>query len=210
MKNNNIYFGFIASLLMLAFSSVSCHKDSNDPVTPSTKMEDMKISPDFKFSTSQEVGVKILTLDNANAPIPNIKVEVYTDFPESGGGLILSGASDNNGVFASDYKIPAGVDSLVVGTSAIGFCNMQKVKISGGSLNLTLGGKKEPLKFKSGGEAIFKSTNSVFKPLGTYNSSGVPNYLVTPNDVIDAVMISDINATLPERIAAPTGHPQYV
>jgi LruC domain-containing protein len=209
MKNRFFYLGYIALALMVSFSTVSCHKDTNDPVTPSTKMEDMKISPDFKFSTSQDVGVKILTLDNANSPIPNIRVEVYTDFPESGGGLILSGASNINGVFASDYKIPAGVDSLVVGTSAIGFCNMQKVKISGGSLNLTLGGKKEPLKFKSGGEAIFKSTNSVFKPLGTYNSNGVPNYLVTPNDVIDATMISDINATLPERIQAPVSHPQY-
>ena len=209
MKNKFTYFGIIALSVMTTFSIVSCRKDVNDPVAASTKMEDMKVSPDFKFATTQAVGVKITTLDNANSPVPNIKVEIYTDFPDNGGSLILSGVSDNNGVFASDYKIPAGVDSLAVGTSAIGFCNMQKVKVSGGSLNLTLGGKKEPVKFKNGGEAIFKSTNSVFKPMGTYASNGVPNYLVTPNDVIDATMISDINATLPEYIAAPTSHPQY-
>ena len=209
MKNRFTYLGFIALSFMMTISNVSCRKDGNDPVISSTKMEDMKISPDFKFATTQAVGVKILTLDNANSPIPNINVEIYTDLPDNGGSLILSGVSDANGVFSSDYKIPAGVDSLAVGTSAIGFCNMQKVKVTGGSLNLTLGGKKEPQKFKSGGEAIFKSTNSVFKPMGTYNSNGVPNYLVTPNDVIDASMISDINATLPEYIAAPTSHPQY-
>ena len=209
MKIRLTYYGFISLALLMIVSSVSCRKDTNDPLVASTKMEDMQVSPDFKFSTTQSVGVKILTLDNANAPVPNIVVEVYTDLPDNGGTLILSGASNTNGVFSSDYKIPAGVDSLAVGTSAIGFCNMQKVKVTGGSLSLTLGGKKEPVKFKSGGESIFKATNSVFHPLGTYNSNGVPNYLVTPNDVIDASMISDINATLPEYIAAPTSHPQY-
>jgi LruC domain-containing protein len=209
MNKLNNFFSFTILSVMLATTFISCRKTGDDPIQPSTKMEDMKVSPDFKFATTQQVGIKIQTLDNANAPVPNIRVDVYTDIPENGGTLILSGVSDNKGLYASDYKIPAGVDSLAVGTEAIGFCNMQKVKVNGGFLNLTLGGKNEPQKFKSGGEYIFKSTNSVFYPLGTYNSNGVPNYLVTPNDVISAPMLQDINATLPEYVVAPTSHPQY-
>lgn len=197
----------LASALLLG--SLSCKKIENEPNTTSTKIEDMQVGKDFKFSTTQQVGITIRTLDNANGAVPGIRVEVYTDIPENGGSLILTGVSDKNGIFYSDYKIPAGVDSLAIGTPAIGFSNMQKVKVNGGSVDFTLGGKNEPLPFKSGGEAFFKSTNSVFHPLGTYNSNGVPNYLVTPNDVIDAAMIADINATLPEHIGAPASHPQY-
>jgi len=194
---------------MLAFSTVSCRKIGGDPVPQSNNIEDMNVSPDFKFKTTQEVGIKVYTLDNTGAPVPNMRVDIYTDIPENGGSLILSGMSDSQGLFSADYKIAAGTDSLAVGTSAIGFCNMQKVKVAGGNLNLTLGGKDASQGFKSGGESLFKSTNSVFHPLGTYNSNGVPNYLTMPNDVIDAAMLQDINATLPEYVAAPISHPQY-
>ncbi len=209
MKNRLAYFGFIGLSIMMTISSVSCRKDGNDPVVSSNKMEDMKVSPNFKFATTQVVGIKVVTLDNANSPVSNVLIDIYTDLPDNGGSLIMSGLSDINGVFNADYKIPAGVDSLVVGTPTLGFCNMQKVKVTRGFLSLTLGGKNEPQKFKSGGEDIFKSTNSIFKPMGTYNSNGVPNYLATPNDVIDASMISDINTMLPEFVSSPVTHPQY-
>jgi LruC domain-containing protein len=194
---------------LLAIMSVSCKKLDDPTAVSSNKVEEMIISPAFKFETTQAVGIQIRTLDNKGVPVPNIRVDIYTDLPDNGGALIMSGMSDANGLFSSDYKIGAGTDSLAVGTRAIGFCNMQKVKVSGGALKLTLGGKKEPSVFKSGNEAFFKTTNANFYPLGTYASNGVPNYLVTPNDVVDASMLQDINATLPEYIAAPTSHPQY-
>jgi hypothetical protein len=53
------------------------------------------------------------------------------------------------------------------------------------------------------------AANPSFKLLGTYNSEGVPNYLATPNDVVDASVIADINATLPEYQPLPNSHPQY-
>lgn len=197
----------LISLIMLLIVA-SCKKIEPLPIVDTGNIEDMVVSSDFKFSTTQEIGVKIYTLDNMDAPVANIRVELYSDLPEKGGSLLLSGVTDANGLFSTDYKIAAGTDSLAVGTSAIGFCNMQKVKVTGGAINFTLGGKNESQGFKRSGEAIFKSTNSIFQPLGTYNANGVPNYLTT-NDPVDAAMIQDINATLPEYIAAPTSHPQY-
>ena len=86
---------------------------------------------------------------------------------------------------------------------------MQKVKVINGLLNLTLGGKALKRGLKSGEVMFFKSTNSVIYPIGKYNSDGVPAYLEKTNDKIDAEMLKDINATLPESIAAPSSHPQY-
>jgi LruC domain-containing protein len=205
-----VYFntGTLVLLAAVILFSVSCRKITNDPAV-STDIYQMNVSPDFKFSTTNNVGIRIQTLDNQGAAVPGIPVTVYTDIPENGGQQILSGISDANGVFSSDYKIAAGVDSLAIGTTALGFCNMQKVKVESGLLSLTLGGKQSVQQFKSGEKGIFKSTNSVFQPLGTYNSNGVPSYLTMPNDVVDAAMLQDINATLPEYIAAPTSHPQY-
>jgi LruC domain-containing protein len=207
MKTKLPAYLILAGILSMAV--ISCQKNDDGPVQQSNNIEDMKVSPDSKFTTTQPVGINIQLLDNAGAPVPAMRVDIYTDLPENGGALIISGMSDAAGLFSSDFKIAAGVDSLAVGTTAIGFCNMQKVKVSGGTLNYTLGGKDQTQGLKSGGESFFKSTNAIFHPLGTYNSNGVPSYLLTPNDIIDAATLQDINATLPEYVAAPTSHPQY-
>jgi LruC domain-containing protein len=140
-------------------------------------------------------------------PVPNIRVSVYNDFPQNGGQAILNGVTDASGVYALNYIFPKVYDSVVVVTDAIGFVNSQKFAISSGSLQCKLGGKQSPA--QKNGESIFKSVNAVYRPLGTYNSQGVPNYLTPTNDPIDATMINDINATLPERVALTTSHPSY-
>ena len=194
---------------MLLFLAPSCKKSTDPgPVGPTgTSFETMKVPAGFTFETVKTVGVKITTLDNTDVPVPNIRVDVYTDFLENGGQIIMSGVTNSMGVFSVDHNFPLVYDSLVVGTTAIGFVNFQKVKVASGSLNCTLGGKQSPA-LKDGEIGTFKSVNSVFQPMGTYNSNGVPTYLTT-NDTINASMLSDINATLPEYIAAPTTHPQY-
>jgi len=198
----------------ILFALFSCKKIDDIPSfdriqSMDLNFADMKVNQNFTFKTTQDVYISIKTLDNTGASVPNIKVSIYTDLPENGGSLILSGISDNKGLFSSEYKIAAGIDSLAVGTTAIGFCNMQKVKVSGGSLNFTLGGKDQKQGLKSGSESFLKAANATFYPLAPYNSNGVPNNLITPNDVIDALTLQDINATLPERVAAPVSHPQY-
>jgi LruC domain-containing protein len=199
----------IALTAILFIAGNSCRKTEGDPTPVSNSIDDMKVSPDFKFKTTQEVGIKVYTLDNTGAAVSGMKIDVYTDIPANGGTLMLSGITDSNGLFSSDYKIAAGTDSLAVGTTAIGFCNMQKVKVTAGALNLTLGGKNLKQGLKSGEQSFFKSSNSVYVPLGTYNSNGVPNYLEMTNDIIDAATLQDINATLPEYKVAPVNHPQY-
>jgi hypothetical protein len=50
---------------------------------------------------------------------------------------------------------------------------------------------------------------SGFYVLGTWNSSGFPNYLSLPNDVISKEFLEDVNATLPENIKLQNSQPEY-
>ena len=200
---------FILLAGMLAFTGISCRKTESDLIPVNNSIKDLVVSPDFKFKTTQDVGIKVYTLDNTGVAVSNMRIDIYTDIPDNGGSLILSGMTNSNGLFSSDYKIAAGTDSLAVGTTSIGFCNMQKAKVVNGSLNLTLGGKISNQGLKSLGQSYFKSTTANFYLMGTYNSDGVPNYLEKQNDIIDASFLKDLNATLPEYQPAPISHPQY-
>lgn len=200
-------FIIIAGILLL-----SACKKSEEETTPDlqiTKMEDLKVDPSFTFSTSKPVGIEVRMLDNNDGPVSGMRVDVYTDDPDNGGRLMISGVTDGQGYYKSDYRIPAYMKSVAVCTRAIGFPNMLSVNVVNGQVKCTLGGKTNPSNLKSAEEPIFKSTNSVYVPLGTYNSLGVPTYLNPVNDVIDAAMISDINATLPEYVNASVAHPAY-
>lgn len=210
MKNlTSFNFFSLLLLFMTLISSSSCKKNEDPGTSPSAStVAEMKVPSGFMFENTRNVGVKISTLDNADAAVPNIRVSVYTNYPDNGGQRILNGVTDANGLFSMDYNFPKVYDSLVVVTDAIGFVNAQKFKVTSGSLVCKLGGKQAP-SVKSGDIITFKSANSIFYPMGTYNSQGVPSYLTPTNDPIDATMINDINATLPERVSLPVGHPQY-
>jgi hypothetical protein len=199
-------------LLFLVFSIIlipSCKKTTEEPPPedPITSMDELKVDPSFEFNTSNPIGIEVRMLDNTDAPVKGMRVDVYTGDPENGGRLMVCGLTDSDGYYRCNYRIPAYLKSVAVGTKAIGFMNMQTVTVTNGQVKCTLGGKTIPQRYKSGGESFFKSTNSKYVPLGTYNSQGVPNYLQPVNDVIDASMINDINSTIPEGEDGPEIHP---
>ena len=206
-------FSFVLPIIIIAGILLlnACKKSEEETIAEVqiTKMEDLKVDPSFTFSTSQQVGIEVRMLDNTDGPVGGMRIDINTDDPENGGRLMISGVTDDQGYYKSDYRIPAYMKSVAVVTRAIGFPGIQVMKVENGNVRCILGGKNEPSKLKDGGESLFKSTNSVYVPLGTYNSIGVPNYLEPVNDIIDAAMISDINATLPEYVNASVAHPSY-
>ena len=185
---------FGCSLLFTA-----CKKDNQVPASEITSINDLVVDPNFTFQTTNDVGIKVIMLDNNNGPVSGMRVDIYTAIPDSGGKRIISGITDVQGVFQCDYKIAAGVKNLAVGTNAIGFVKMQTVAVNNGLLQCTLGGKQIQSSLKSSDEYFFKSTNSIFKPLGAYNSQGIPKYLEPKNDIIDAATLKDIRNTLPKQ-----------
>ncbi len=198
----------IAALLLLM---LSCKRDNNSLNEPNEiqSMEFLNVSSNFNWKTSKTVNVEIYAKDNADNAIPKVRFNVYTDEPEKGGKLMISGVTDKNGYFQRKCEIPAYYTDLVITTDYIGLVNMVKVPVENSSVKYTFGGANKS-NYKSSFNGILKSINSSFRFLGTYDSQGVPDYLEPQDDVIDNEFLDDVNASLPERQPVPQYHPQYL
>ena len=205
---------FKPKLSIMVFASLvaillnSCMKSVQNIPVNTTSLDNLTIPSGFKFSTTKDLNVQVAALDNTGSPVSNIMVKVYTDLPEKGGELILSGVTDNNGIYSVPYKIPAWMDSLAVGTDAIGFINMQKVSVNSGSLRVVLGGKNGSNMLRKAAVELSATTSSLFKLLGTFDLLGVPNYLTSPDAVVNAAFLADLNATLPQGVDLTKTNPK--
>jgi len=199
-------------MLLFTFSWYGCHKDQgSDPKPVSEKtMDELVIARNFEWNTVKQVSVTVTARDNQDIPLANVSFNIYSASPDSGGVLFYSGSTDISGSWVTDHTYPAYLKSLTVTTNFLGLNKEQKVTLSGNSVTLLFGGlAPAPPAFKSG-ESIPKSTLSYIHYMGAYNSSGVPLYLEPVNDVVDASLLNDINATLPEQMSVPVYHPEYL
>ncbi len=201
----------LVPFLILLFIATSCNKDKgndNDQNDNYVNMEDLIVSPDFDWSTTQDVSIKIYAKDNQDDPIPGVPVEVYTDYPSEGGLLMIKGITDDNGYFEAERPVSSHLNDLVIGTKFIGLVDFIKAPIQGGEAEATFGGKY--VRKKSVEWLPPKSTNSIIHFLGGYDSDGVPDYLESPDDVISAEFLDDITHTLPEKQHVNVEHPEYL
>ncbi len=199
-------------LILILFSLSILSSCSKDTATPTSSdvlvtMDNMVVNPSFGFKTSQNISVELKAQDNMGTAMQYIRFNVFSNMKENDGAIIASGATDINGDLKLSIPIPSYYDSIVVATDFIGFVNQIKLPIIGGKVSYLFGGN-HPAK-KSAEELIPKATAAYIKFLGTYNSQGVPNYLVS-NDVVEASLLTDINAWLPEYKSVPVNHPGYL
>lgn len=190
--------------------SFSCKKnnDTSDEII-SLDIENIVVSPHFNWRTDKDINIEIYAKDNNNNPLKNVKFQIFSQDTLNGGGLILSGVTDENGCFKRDYKVPKYYDHLIVTTDYIGLLNFVEVPIVNEDVEYIFGGKQSPaLKSSSASKNIWSSGN--FNFLGTYNNQGVPDYLEAVDDVIDDELLADINATFPEYQSVPVHHPEYL
>lgn len=196
-------------MLIISFSIISCKKDNNENTGDEpTALENLKISENFDWSTTQDITVKIYTKDNQNNTMDNVLVSVYTDFPEEGGLLMAKGVTNEQGLFTINRPVSAYYESLVFGTSQIGLVNFIEVPIDNGIAEHTFGGT--PVQKKSSSSIIPKSTNSQIAFLGTYDNNGVPDYLEPVDDPITSNFLSDLNNSFPEGSNLTVSHPDYM
>ena len=217
MKRN---FTILLTLVILIFLGNSCRKDLSTPSSSDPKAtnipaqsKDMQVSKNFQFSTVNDLPITITALDNQNAPLPNVRFNILTDYRLKGGKAILSAATNQNGVIALSYNLPDYLDSVVVATDYIGLPNETKVSIKTGQINLKLGGYYPVTKSAYAGPVTISNTVSISNiqfPLGTWNTDGVPNYLESTSDVVDGTLLTGLNNLLPERVDLRGTHPELL
>jgi LruC domain-containing protein len=210
MKNITFLRSIAILVIISALLASSCKKIDDNTQAPigGTDIEKLNIPADFSFNTSGDVEIKIYAKNNQGEPIKNVRIDIYSDYQENDGKLLASGATDQNGLLHRIHPIPSYYEKIIVATRYLGFPSEVEVPVVNGEINHTMGGIQQN-GFKS--SAIpFKTTNSVFHPMGEWNSQGVPLYLEPENDVIDTEFLNDINASFPESQPVPDFHPEYL
>ncbi len=203
------------SLLLFA----ACSKVGTSVNTPGS-IPAGKIAPDgFTYHTTKQINVDVTLLTTSNEPIANVPVSIYSFENNDKGNKIATAITDASGKINYSVSVAANVDTFIVTPNFIGVINNAKVLLAGKDLTCTLGGASGfkgnvigTFDAKLSGSVVVNSngrslgtldingvkTSTIFSYMGTCDSLGAPNYLVTPNDIISANFLTTITNTLPE------------
>jgi len=205
----------LAALLILAACAKINTGVNNSGITP-----EGKIAPDgFTYHTTKQITVDITLLTNANDPISNVPVSIFMFENNTKGNKIATAVSDASGKINYSVSVPAYVDTFVVTPNLLGLLNNAKVLLVGKTLSCTLGGTKgflgnvigtfdvqlpEATGVNLSGHHLGTldingvKTATVFSYMGTCDSLGRPDYLVTPSDAISSNFLTTLTNALPE------------
>lgn len=195
-------------LMILAIAFSACNKDKTDE--PVKSMDELKIAPNFDYSMVSAASIRIATKDLQGNALGGVRLEVYREFDEitSEGTLLLTGVTNQQGVFEVDYPLDKATKKLYVLSRYIGLPALTEVNVSNGIVNAVIGGMPPGLTTK---ESFFNSELAAnYQLLCPHNSTGVPSCLIFPRDVISADFLADVNAALPERAPVPQFNPHYL
>lgn len=205
-------------LLIFVFSGCERFFSPQDQTETPVVLSELEMPADFDFSTKKATQFWLVTRDNRNNPLRNVKLTV---FGLEGSGLekeLFSGLSDFSGVFEREVEIPANLEQVVIKNDYIGLVNELIVPIDGDLVEVDYGNLSSSILSRNFGQDIQRSdtplaksaTAADYRYLGSYSSSGVPDYLVSPGDAIDQDFLNDVNTSLPERAPVPDAHPEYL
>jgi LruC domain-containing protein len=213
------------------FAFVSCKKDNsqNNGIDPGVT----KIAPEgFNFSTSKNVNLNVTLRTNNDQPLSGVVVSVYAPDKVDAGDPLFKGVTNAAGNLTATVTVPSSYGKLVIDPAYVGLLRNVTATINNGNTNVIIGGK-DGYSGDIVADAInavgtaqnsgsIKSNSFLFTEIGYptgYNASnaftsptnlGRPTYLEATGDVIDASLLSYINASLPEGSALSTTHPEYL
>ena len=224
---------FTYALLAGVVALSSCKKDNNNNEKTDEGTTTNKIAPDgFNFSTTKNVTLNVALKTNTDQPLAGVVVSVYLPT----GAAIFKGVTNSSGVLQGVVTVPSSATTLVIDPAYLGVMrNAQATISSTNTINATLGGVNG-----FGGDVVADEVNTSASTIGsshktngllstdfaypgTYTAStaftntstfpkslGRPVYLEGTPDVIDASLLSYINASLPEGSKVSTLHPEYI
>lgn len=211
----------------LLFSS--CKKgdvtSSNNETTPTNASADVEtlkaagIPSDFNYATSKNIKLDVSILAPDNTPIKFIPVQIMSKPEEEGGIILYKGLTDASGKLTGNFQLPAYYTQVTIDPKYLGVIRNAAVSVVNDQVSCTLGGSRgysgnvivnngRPSSGNNG--MALRLGGAVISYIGTYNNQGKPDYLLPTNDVISATLLSNINASLPERQPVPTYHPDYL
>jgi LruC domain-containing protein len=173
-------------------------------------IQELSVPEGFDFGTTRDIAIDIRALDNTGKPMRGVPFDAFVVYPE-GESRIFSGATDDFGRLATSTSIPAHVEEIVVTTSYVGLISRRSSAVAS-HLSFVFGGDSSHQAAQAASLSVPPPSGKAvpYTYLGSWSSSGVPDYLEAERDVIDQGLLDVVNASLPEQYPVPDYHPDYL
>lgn len=216
-----ITLGFLGCSKISDPSQENLDTVDNRDVEAETGFEDLDVPDGFDFKMVRQVLIEQRLETDTGVVLPYVKIDIMTREPENGGALIASAVTDENGVYSLDISLPLSMERVYVRYNYVGLGDGEWLTITDSGTILETSSVspfvRHVVKFIAAVYDVIVPSAQAYAPLddrydylSTYNSSGVPDNLVDPSDIIDSDFLSDINASLPEGRPVPQYHPSYI
>ncbi len=206
LQIRNLLSSVLICLIMFSACQQDSPSDSNQGSEPAKSMEELTISEEFNYNTTQSFEIKLTLQSIEGNALTGVKVDVYDENNEQGGNALASGVSDDNGQLTIDVTAPSYLDSISIRPQYVGLLSEAFVAVDGNDIELNIGGPNESViepETENATSSLSTKVTSIssdwFNALGKWDRRGVPDYLEKKRDNIDKEFLNDINASLPER-----------
>jgi LruC domain-containing protein len=189
-------------------------------------MAQLVIPNGFTFETSKSVNVNIEARDNGGNILKNVAFNLFVqDRDEKDSVFLMTARTNDQGLFTSKIKLESTTERIIAVTNYVGLPPYQtvnvvgssNVKLSFGSENTVRDGIVQSIEPNSGGGSQTGGSGGGLSPdatlftyMGTFNSDGVPSYLLKKGDAVSQDVLNVVNASLPEGRPVPTYNPEYI
>jgi len=144
MKTTYTFLKNFSLLLLVLLALNSCNNNNGDSLVPQKEktMKNLVIANNFEWKTSKPANLIITAKDNEGQPVAGAKFSIFTENPENGGKLIVSGVTNTSGIYSVDYSVPAYYSALYVRSDFVGLPTPGMVSLDNNGFNIALGGKQ--------------------------------------------------------------------
>lgn len=218
IKNSGKIRGALSSraaiaCMILAVAFSSCRRMDRDDLLNQIDENTVGIPENFDFSTLDKTPVSIQVKGPDGKAMHTVPLTLSVPAGDSF-EVVYRGFTDKNGLLNTELDLSQNVEEVLVQTEYIGLPPNHLLFVEELDGYVIDNAGKEPKDFfkPQGFSPANKKSglSSKFAYMGTWNSSGVPNYKKHVRDVIPQSFLDDVNSSLPERKPVPTYNPQYL
>lgn len=205
----------IASLLLF-----NCRRKNFAEVSPTFNtpndpdVNHLNVSSSFRYETVGETNLNISAILDNGQGIGGVLFSVYEEDPQMNpeATIIATGVTGGDGRYNEYITLASSVQDVYIKPYFSGLIDVVKATVSGKTITANLNPSQNAINgaTERSSSLRIESTQATFSYLGTWNSLGIPNYLIANNDVVDASFLADVNAALPEQSQLPNVHPEYI
>ncbi len=217
---------FYLLLITLASCDLDIPEKAGNDVSDAIPMEELNAPEGFNFGTTKTLKLKVSAVDATGQVLKSVPFKVMLE--DDGTAVELQTASTGESGFAElMLNVPNSTQEIMINTPFLGLPAEKIVSISGGEVVEVVLGEENKSEFNPSEEGEFFKGNDRQNPLpkegaiserggkefsymGSYSSTGKPNYLMPKNDQVGYDLLKIINSSLPEGYPVPVAHPEYL